>query len=433
MSEQPTKDAAQEAPDQSGHAIAAENVPGLSEVTELAKEHLPAFGYDWMLEVFVVLLGTAMVSFAAGWALRIVSKMMSKTASQWDDIFVESVRAPLKCSIWVVGVYLALSLLYHDAQPELLGFAAKVRDVVIVLLVAWALLRYINAGVAYYMERQTSRGRSYDYTSLNAISKLLKIAVLITAALITLQNLGISVDGVLAFGGISGIAVGFAAKDMLANFFGALIIYFDKPFKVGDWIRSPDQEIEGTVEDIGWRMTTIRTFQKRPLYVPNSVFTNISVENPSRMTHRRIYETVGIRYDDIGVMDIITRDVKAMLEQHKEIDETQTLIVNFNAFNSSSCDFFVYAFTHTTVWAEFHAVKHDVLLKIAQIIDDHGAEIAYPTQVEYSMVRDLDAAEERQARKKKSEEEAASQASEEKPSDKARQGGKAGPDMGEAD
>ena len=104
-----------------------------------------------------------------------------------------------------------------------------------------------------------------------------------------MQALGYSISGVLAFGGIGGIAVGFAAKDLLANFFGGLMIYLDRPFSVGDWIRSPDKNIEGTVEEIGWRLTRIRTFDKRPLYVPNSTFTQISVENPSRMLNRRIY------------------------------------------------------------------------------------------------------------------------------------------------
>ena len=98
------------------------------------------------------------------------------------------------------------------------------------------------------------------------------------------------------------------------------------------------------------------------------------------MTNRRINETIGIRYDDIGVMAAIVSDVKAMLTAHKEIDTTKTLIVNFNAFNASSVDFFIYTFSRTVVWEEFHAVKQDVLLKIADIIAKNGAEIAFPTQ-----------------------------------------------------
>ena len=211
------------------------------------------------------------------------------------------------------------------------------------------------------------------------MGKLLRLSVIITASLVALQTMGYSISGVLAFGGIGGIAIGFAAKDLLANFFGGLMIYLDRPFTIGDWVRSPDREIEGTVEHIGWRQTRIRTFDKRPLYIPNSVFATIAVENPSRMTHRRIYETIGIRYDDAAKMSQIVEAVKKMLQQHHEIDTSQTLIVNFNAFAASSMDFFVYTFTKTTNWVKYHEVKHDVLLKINDIVAAHGAEIAFPT------------------------------------------------------
>ena len=203
--------------------------------------------------------------------------------------------------------------------------------------------------------------------------------MIITALLIAMQLLGYSVSGLLAFGGIGGIAVGFAAKDLLANFFGGLMIYLDRPFSVGDWIRSPDKEIEGTVEDVGWRLTRIRTFDKRPLYIPNSVFASISVENPSRMTNRRIYETVGIRYCDMDSMNNIVQQVTQMLKDHDAIDNNQTMIVNFNKFSDSSLDFFIYTFTKTTDWIEFHSVKQDVLLQIAEIIEKNGSEIAFPT------------------------------------------------------
>jgi MscS family membrane protein len=184
---------------------------------------------------------------------------------------------------------------------------------------------------------------------------------------------------VLAFGGVGGIAVGFAAKDLLANFFGGLMVYLDRPFSVGDWVRSPDREIEGTVELIGWRLTLIRTFDKRPLYIPNSLFNQIAVENPSRMTNRRIFETIGIRYEDAAAMEDIVSNVKRMLQEHSDIDSEKTLIVNFNSFGSSSLDFFVYTFTNTTDWILFHEVKQDVMLQVLKIIEAQGAECAYPT------------------------------------------------------
>jgi MscS family membrane protein len=218
-----------------------------------------------------------------------------------------------------------------------------------------------------------------DATTVRAVGKLLRASVIITGVLIAMQLFGYSISGLLAFGGIGGIAVGFAAKDLLANFFGGLMIYLDRPFSVGEWIRSPDKEIEGTVEDIGWRLTRIRTFDKRPLYIPNSVFASISVENPSRMSNRRIHETVGIRYQDISSMDAIVTQVTAMLMAHPEIDTNQTMIVNFNKFSASSVDFFVYTFTKTTNWVDFHQIKQDVLLRVAEIVAANSAEIAFPT------------------------------------------------------
>ena len=201
-----------------------------------------------------------------------------------------------------------------------------------------------------------------------------------------------SISGLLAFGGIGGMAIGFAAKDMLSNFFGGLMIYLDKPFTVGDWIRSPDRNIEGVVEEIGWRMTRIRTFEMRPLYVPNSIFSSIAVENPSRMMNRRIYETLSIRYSDADKMAAICDDVRGMLEKHPDIANEQTIIVHFMTCNASSLDFMVYCYTRTTEWVPYHAVKQDVMLKIMDIVARHGAEFPFPTRTLYMAGGEGDAA-----------------------------------------
>ena len=97
------------------------------------------------------------------------------------------------------------------------------------------------------------------------------------------------------------------------------------------------------------------------------------------MTHRRIYETIGVRYDDAGKVPGIIQQVEAMLRSHPEIDTTQTLIVNFNQFGASSLDFFVYTFTNTTDWVQYHRIKQDVLLQILNIVEQAGAECAFPT------------------------------------------------------
>jgi MscS family membrane protein len=292
---------------------------------------------------------------------------------------LKSIRTPLRILIWVIGVSLLLEIFSRNGLPVSTEVGGDLRRLGVIILLAWGVIRFIKAGEKYLTTPVAGR-KQVDRTTADAVAKLLRLVVFILAGLTVLQSSGVSISGILAFGGIGGIAVGFAAKDLLANFFGGLMIYMDRPFRVGDWVRSPDKEIEGTVEYIGWRLTRIRTFDQRPLYVPNATFTSISVENPSRMRNRRIFEHVGVRYDDADKVRAIIDDVREMIRNHPEIDTRQTIIVQLNRFGPSSLDFMVYTFTKTTQWVKYHEIKQDVMLKIADIIFSHGAEFAFPTQ-----------------------------------------------------
>lgn len=334
----------------------------------------------WIIQVFIVVFAVLLANFILGRVLNKLHARLLETKNTWDDSLVEALRLPLRVLVWIVGIAFAAEIVQKSADAVIFEAVQPIRDIGVIATIAWFLVRFINGFEINYVRINREAEKEVDVTTVDAVGKLLRISVIITAALVAMQTLGFSISGVLAFGGIGGIAVGFAAKDLLANFFGGLMVYLDRPFAVGDWIRSPDKEIEGVVENIGWRLTCIRSFDKRPIYVPNAVFTSIAVQNPSRMSHRRIYETIGIRYGDIEQMEAITDEVKSMLQNHPDIDSLQTLMVYFNAFNASSVDFFVYCFTHTVVWTEFHRIKQDVLLEISKIITAHGAEIAFPTR-----------------------------------------------------
>jgi len=330
---------------------------------------------SYLLQAFLVVFASLLLDYIQRKTLQSLHAKAEKSKSEWDDAIIGAMKKPNSLIIWAGGLYLATEIIQEATGAVIFDAMVPLRDTVIIAAIAWFLVGVIKRGEKNLIEGE----REVDPTTVDAIAKLLKISVVITSVLVVLQTLGFSISGVLAFGGIGGIAVGFAAKDLLANFFGGLTIYLDRPFKVGDWVRSPDRNIEGTIEQIGWRLTCIRTFDKRPLYVPNSVFTTIAVENPSRMQNRRIKETIGIRYDDAGKMAVIVAKVKEMLQSHPEIDTENTLIVNFNAFAPSSLDFFIYTFTKTTNWVEFHEIKQDVMLKIIEIIEGEGAECAFPT------------------------------------------------------
>ena len=363
-------------PGNRGAAATAEVENVFAGVRDLIVEHTGEGGWSTAAQVFSVIFLALLLDFVQRRVLKRIKGRLKRTENPWDDAIVDSLAAPIGLLIWVVGLAQALAFVDVDTR-----YIHNVVVLALILSVARFLIRLTKNVQVNLIELSKARSEEerWDATTLDAIGKLVRLSIAITAALIGLQQVGVNISAVLAFGGIGGIAIGFAAKDLLANFFGGLFIYLDQPFKVGDWIRSPDRTIEGTVESIGWRLTRIRTFDKRPLYIPNSTFTTIAVENPQRMLNRRIYETIGIRYDDIGRMDAITTAVKLMLENHPEIDTGQTLMVYFNSFGPSSVDFFVYTFTKTTRWAYFHEVKHDILLKISEIITSHGAEIAFPT------------------------------------------------------
>lgn len=347
---------------------------------ELLDQSLDFIGAQrWIVEVFIIVLATATLNFFARRLLARLATGLEKTRTIYDDALIYAAGRPVAWLIWVLGISWAAQIAGQKAAAEIFQIIGPAREIAVIFLVAMFAVRFVRY-IEQHITTTEYSARPVDETTASAISKLVRAAVIITAVLASMQTMGVSITGVLAFGGIGGVAVGFASRELLANFFGALMIYMDRPFSVGDWIRSPDKEIEGTVEDIGWRVTRIRTFDQRPLYVPNAAFTTIAVENPQRMLNRRIYETIGLRYGDVGKVDTVLSEIREMLKSHPEIDTDRTLMVQFNGFGASSLDFFIYTFTKTTNWARYHEIKQEILLRIAEIIHAHGADIAYPTR-----------------------------------------------------
>ncbi|SAZ53575.1 conserved hypothetical protein; putative inner membrane protein [Citrobacter amalonaticus] len=259
--------------------------------------------------------------------------------------------------------------------------SSSIIDFVCTSLIALILTIKLFLVINQFEKSQIKKGR--DVTSARILSRIIKITLIVVIILLYGEHFGMSLSGLLTFGGIGGIAVGMAGKDILSNFFSGIMLYFDRPFSIGDWVRSPDRNIEGTVAEIGWRMTKITTFDHRPLYVPNSVFSSISVENPGRMSNRRINTVVGLRYEDASKVGTIVNAIRQMLQTHADIDQQQTLLVYFNGFGDSSLNIMVYCFTRTTVWEEWLAVQQQVYLNIIDIVQSHGADFAFPSQTLY--------------------------------------------------
>lgn len=334
----------------------------------------------WAASLTLIALITVLANHITQLLLKHAKRVAQRTSTVWDDALLDSAGRPVLVSMWLVGAGFMARVLQRQTEEPFLEQALATRDVALIVCVAWFLLRFIGKVGHNIIAHKKERGEDIDHTTVDALVKLARLLTVIAAVLMGAQALGFQIGGLLALGGVGGLAVGLAAKDLLANFFGGLTIYLDRPFSVGEWIRSPDKSIEGTVEYISWRHTRIRAFNKNPIYVPNAVFTTIVVENPSRMSHRRLKETIGLRYDDFKVVPLVVDGIRHMLQSHPGIDTSQTLIVNFSAYGASSLDIMIYTFTKTTDWVTYHQIKQDVLLKIGEIIAAQGAEIAFPTQ-----------------------------------------------------
>jgi|TARA_A100001015_G_scaffold20022_1_gene23028 MscS family membrane protein len=332
--------------------------------------------------LITITLITLFLFFIKNKLINVIFALSQKTNTVYDELILFSIKTP--STYLIIFGYIFVITDYFN-KNEVLNLSFSLSSAVfslIVIVISWSLLRGLN----YYLQLKpfTKNLSSEDDITLitetyEIVVRILKILVVVITALIIMQEIGLSISGLLAFGGVGGLIVGLAAKDLLSNFFGGMMIFFDRPFRVGEFIKSPDRNIEGIVEKIGWRLTVVRTFSKNVLYIPNTAFSSIIVENATRMSNRRINETIGIRYDDLNKITDIIQDVNNILESNPDIDQTQKAKVYFKSFSASSCDFFIYAFTKTKDWEEFLRIKQDVLLKVAEIIEQHNAEIAYPT------------------------------------------------------
>ena len=322
----------------------------------------------------ILLFLAIVVHIGLGFTLNKLSKHLDSTKTQIDDYFVDALSAPLKVLVWYGWIYFSMLQLKVDFPA--LGQIAEYIDIIPIIILAWGILRLISSIEKVMLEREAK----VDKDSIRLFTRLIKISFVFVFVLGFAQYFGYSVSSILTLGGVGGIVVGFAAKDMLANVFGGLMIQMDKPFSTGDWIRTTDKSIEGVVEKIGWRMTRLRTFNKNPVYVPNGIFATIPIETPSRMTNRQIHAIIGIRYDDIAQMQSIIEKVEKLLADHEHIDHEEPCRVYFDLFNASSLDFVIWAFSSVTNSSEFKKIKGKILLDVADIIAEHGAEIAYPTQ-----------------------------------------------------
>lgn len=299
----------------------------------------------------------------------------------WALSFVSSLKKPLSVYVWVVAILCSLDIL----SESILGYPISGLHLVLklgaVVVFGWFLLRWNDAAVKNMMVMSQNRRITMTPSKLDLMSKIITIGVILLTIFLLMDVTGSSVQTLVAFGGIGGLALAFASQQVISNFFGGIMVYITQPFSIGEVVMIPEKKIEGHIEEIGWYMTRIRNNEKRPIYVPNSIFTQTIVITPSRKSHERFFHTIGLRYSDIGVIKKVIDEIKDMLAQHAHVDHHQKVEVFFINFGPHSLIVEVSAFISATRNSDFPGIRQELLLTIADIVSKNGAAIAIPTSI----------------------------------------------------
>ena len=307
--------------------------------------------------------------------LKQLKKVVKSSETAVDDQILLALESPLKLIFIVVIFYFVTIILSVD-------FTQLIRSLVI-FTIFWGIYRCIEP-LSFIIDTLTLKfGAELTQALKNFFVKGVKIFLILIALTILLNEWGVNVIGLLASLSLAGAAIALAAKETLANILSVLTIIFDKMFKQGDWIMTP--EVEGIVEEIGSRATKIRTFSKALVTVPNSTLVNSALTNWSEMTNRRIKMRLALEYRTPrkNITAILQR-IKGYIQSNPDIESSNvTTLVYLVELNTHSIDILLYYFTKTTNWEEWMRVREENMLEFMKIIEEEGAAFAFPSQQIY--------------------------------------------------
>lgn len=307
-----------------------------------------------------------------------VRNWAKKTTTKLDDQLIDLVRGPVKVVSFVILLHIGMRVY---AWPEALAsFFSAALKIIVACSITYVLLKTVDALMGYWRERSTTpENEQFSRQLLPLIGKSLKVFLVIVAALVTSQNLGLNVTGLIASLSIGGLAVGLAAQDTLANLFGAVAVLTDKPFKVGDRIKR--DSVDGTVEAIGFRSTRVRNLDGHLVTVPNKTMGNATITNISRRPNIKTMMNIGITYDTPP--DKVQRAVTILEDVYRAHPMTHDVWISFDKFNDCSLNLLVIYWWKSTVYKDFLAGMQQFNLTIKQRFNAEGIEFAFPTQTLY--------------------------------------------------
>ncbi|WP_096154969.1 MULTISPECIES: mechanosensitive ion channel family protein [Bacillus] len=310
------------------------------------------------------------------YVFKLILAISKRTPTDLFTYIVLSFEKPLRMFFVVIGIYFAL-----DLAPFTLIGEETVKSIFrsfVIFFIGWGLFNFVPYSLRLFSTLSNRLDLEVDQIILPFFTKVLRFIVVALAISIVLEEWEYNVSGLVAGLGLGGLAFALAAQESLKNLLGGFIIITERPFSIGEWVKTPS--VEGVVEDISFRSTKIRTFAQAVVTVPNSTLANEPIINWSKMGKRQITFQLGVQYDTKKrSLERVVRRIESMLHEHEEI-HNETIMVRFDNFGDSSLNIFLYFFTNTIMWAEFLRVKEDINFKIMEILEEEGVSVAFPTR-----------------------------------------------------
>ncbi|RME64796.1 MAG: mechanosensitive ion channel family protein [Alphaproteobacteria bacterium] len=332
-----------------------------------------------VMALVAVIAGIALRHFFARFALARLKAYARRSKTQFDDVVLNALERPLAFIPVLIGIFAATQILPLSGDAQMMS--ARLNRSLVAFTLFWALYA-ITDPIA---DALLQSGRLFTQELVSWLARLTKVAFIGIGAAAVLEIWGIEVGPLLAGLGLFGVAVALGAQDLFKNLIAGMFIIGEQRFRIGDWI-FVDGIVEGTVERIGFRTTTVRRFDKAEVYVPNAKLSDSAVTNFTRMTYRRIFWTIGVVYDtSIDQLRAIRDRIEAYVTGNEDFaapSEAATF-VRIDKFSDSAIDIMLYCFTRTTVWGEWLAVKEKLALAIKDIVEGEGSSFAFPSRSLY--------------------------------------------------
>ena len=345
----------------------------------LGQKILGISAWQYIAAFLALLVGLVLKRIILNYIQKKITAYVEKTDAEWDDQLFEAVIKPVNAFVMIGAIHIASFLLVFNLTKFPTELIGKSYSVFLGLSIIWLVYRLVDVAAHYIDElvAKADEGLRGQFTPL--IRRSLRILVVIVGSLTILATIGINITGLFACMGIVGLAISMGSQDSVANLVGTVNILIDRPYKVGDWI-TVGSTIDGDVEEIGFRSTKIRMFDKTLMSVPNAKLAGETIKNWSRMPKRRIKMTLGLSYDtSASQMKEALKEIEKILEEDEGVDQDYKL-VQFTDYGASSLDVFLYYFSKSTVWKEYLDTRERVNLKIMDKIENMGLEFAFPTQ-----------------------------------------------------